>query len=182
MIWLSAHLSARPEDADCRSHNLGSSADIAAESTLLSVGYSWTAPRSSQLTVKLARIGWRVAGVAAPTTWFRRKFAGAPGGNRTPDPLLRRQLLYPTELPGRGSKISRPKRFWVSLTASVAEVRFGTLAVGVAQSVRAPGCGLGGRGFDPPRPPHKGLVSLGIRNLQGGTHAAAHRFTIRAAP
>ena len=22
---------------------------------------------------------------------------GAPGGNRTPDPLLRRQLLYPTE-------------------------------------------------------------------------------------
>jgi hypothetical protein len=26
---------------------------------------------------------------------------GAPGGNRTPDPLLRRQTLYPTELRAR---------------------------------------------------------------------------------
>src|SRR5262249_24600326 len=28
---------------------------------------------------------------------------GAPGGNRTPDPRLRRPLLYPTELQARGS-------------------------------------------------------------------------------
>jgi hypothetical protein len=27
--------------------------------------------------------------------------SGAPGGNRTPDPLLRRQTLYPTELRAR---------------------------------------------------------------------------------
>src|SRR5205823_4826459 len=31
---------------------------------------------------------------------------GAPGGNRTPDPQLRRLMLYPTELRARGSTIS----------------------------------------------------------------------------
>src|SRR4029453_5284153 len=35
-----------------------------------------------------------------------RACAGAPGGNRTPDPLLRRQVLYPTELPGREGEAS----------------------------------------------------------------------------
>src|ERR1700694_2438028 len=30
-----------------------------------------------------------------------REISGAPGGNRTPDPLLRRQMLYPTELRAR---------------------------------------------------------------------------------
>ena len=29
---------------------------------------------------------------------WRKKRSGAPGGTRTPGPLLRRQLLYPTEL------------------------------------------------------------------------------------
>ncbi len=33
---------------------------------------------------------------------------GAPGRNRTPDPSLRRRLLYPTELPGPGEKASKP--------------------------------------------------------------------------
>ena len=32
---------------------------------------------------------------------------GAPGGNRTPDPLLRRQTLYPTELRARSVKSQR---------------------------------------------------------------------------
>ena len=31
---------------------------------------------------------------------------GAPGATRTPDPLLRRQLLCPTELQGRGNPLS----------------------------------------------------------------------------
>ena len=30
-----------------------------------------------------------------------REINGAPGGTRTPDPLLRRQTLYPTELRAR---------------------------------------------------------------------------------
>jgi len=47
-------------------------------------------PRCSQLTVKPARPGWWVAGVTLARAWFRREFAGAPGGNQTPDPLLRR--------------------------------------------------------------------------------------------
>src|SRR2546428_13440633 len=32
---------------------------------------------------------------------------GAPGGNRTPDPQLRRLMLYPTELRARAPTISR---------------------------------------------------------------------------
>src|SRR6266481_7970789 len=32
-----------------------------------------------------------------------REISGAPGGNRTPDPLLRRQTLYPTELRAHGA-------------------------------------------------------------------------------
>ena len=35
-----------------------------------------------------------------------REFPGAPGRTRTPDPLLRRQPLYPAELPGRGRETS----------------------------------------------------------------------------
>src|SRR5579872_5554863 len=31
--------------------------------------------------------------------------SGAPGGTRTPDPLLRRQMLYPAELQARGLSI-----------------------------------------------------------------------------
>ena len=35
--------------------------------------------------------------------------AGAPGGIRTPDRLLRRQLLYPTELQAPGLQFSPAK-------------------------------------------------------------------------
>ena len=33
-----------------------------------------------------------------PNGCFRWEWESAPGGTRTPDPLLRRQLLYPPEL------------------------------------------------------------------------------------
>ena len=41
--------------------------------------------------------------------WFRQlidtsQLNGAPGGIRTPDPLLRRQTLFPTELRARGTE------------------------------------------------------------------------------
>ncbi len=34
--------------------------------------------------------------------------------------------------------------------------------VGVAQLVRAPGCGPGGRGFETPRPPQQNLLLFGV--------------------
>jgi hypothetical protein len=34
--------------------------------------------------------------------------AGAPGAIRTPDPLVRSQILYPTELRARCKKTKRP--------------------------------------------------------------------------
>ncbi len=37
--------------------------------------------------------------------------SGAPGGTRTPDPLLRRQTLYPTELRARGDKYNHGNGF-----------------------------------------------------------------------
>ena len=43
--------------------------------------------------------------------------------------------------------------------------------MGVAQSVRAPDCGSGGRGFDPPRPPRfptDGNRSIGANRTQSG--------------
>ncbi len=48
--------------------------------------------------------------VGAEKTKTKGKFRGAPGRDRTPDPLLRRQLLYPTELPGRKARLAaRPR-------------------------------------------------------------------------
>jgi hypothetical protein len=45
--------------------------------------------------------------VPSPKSRTRERVCvGAPGGNRTPDPLLRRQVLYPTELPGRSREAS----------------------------------------------------------------------------
>ena len=42
--------------------------------------------------------GLQLAVASFDTIQASRAFAGAPGGIRTPDPLLRRQLLYPAEL------------------------------------------------------------------------------------
>src|SRR6267143_1975143 len=40
-----------------------------------------------------------------------REISGAPGEIRTPDPLLRRQMLYPAELRARGRSHSDSKAF-----------------------------------------------------------------------
>src|SRR5258708_37704730 len=40
-----------------------------------------------------------------------REISGAPGGTRTPDPLLRRQTLYPAELRARGNEYNHGNRF-----------------------------------------------------------------------
>jgi hypothetical protein len=45
------------------------------------------------------------APIAETVLEVREKF-GTPGGNRTPDPRLRRPMLYPTELRARGSIIA----------------------------------------------------------------------------
>ena len=47
---------------------------------------------------------------------------GAPGGIRTPDPLLRRQTLFPTELRARGLQLAQ-------FTALVASFATGNLLV-----------------------------------------------------
>ena len=49
------------------------------------------------------RDGWRIlpahfAGRVCKTQLIVLRKSGAPGGIRTPDPLLRRQMLYPSEL------------------------------------------------------------------------------------
>src|SRR5262249_35294033 len=52
-------------------------------------------------------LGPNTENAAAPKSQIRWKGSvGAPGGNRTPDPLLRRQVLYPTELPGRDGRLA----------------------------------------------------------------------------
>jgi hypothetical protein len=45
-------------------------------------------------------------GASAGNLWIIEK-SGAPGGIRTPDPLLRRQTLFPTELRARRSELSQ---------------------------------------------------------------------------
>ena len=119
--------------------------------------------------------------------------AGAPGRNRTPDRLLRRQLLYPTELPGRcwawACRASRPiaRRPIAAraggggqgaLTPSEATDSLGrSSVVGIAQLVRAPDCDSGGRGFKsrcpPQEPPSRFLEFLIDSSLLGKARAAS---------
>ncbi len=99
---------------------------------------------------------------------------GAPRRTRTPDPSLRRRLLFPPELSGRSGNLAggaarlrlllearKSADSARSLTPPGPRPRLARPTVGVAQLVRAPGCGPGGRGFDPPRSPHRIRRRLG---------------------
>jgi hypothetical protein len=97
------------------------------------------------------RDGWRPLARARTTS--------TPDRTRTCNLRGRNSLLYPIEL--RGQKQGRPLpprpgTLLLRLTQWVS-------VVGVAQLVRAPGCGPGGRGFESPRSP--------VRLLFGAIHA-----------
>jgi hypothetical protein len=51
---------------------------------------------------------WRVSSVLSGSFWIYRR--GAPGEIRTPDLLVRSQLLYPAELRARGFSLSQNRR------------------------------------------------------------------------
>ena len=94
----------------------------------------------------------------------------APGRSRTRNLTGRNRLLYPVELQGRPPSVVngfRAARSRGSRARAVPRARddhvvtrlrggvpYWWALVGVAQLVRAPGCGPGGRGFDPRRSPH----------------------------
>ena len=58
---------------------------------------------------------------------------GAPGGNRTPDILLRRQMLYPAELRARGRSHSDSKAF-----AAVPKIKSSSFSRYCARTVPKP--------------------------------------------
>ena len=91
--------------------------------------------------------------------------SGAPGRNRTCDHWIRSPLLYPLsyggtqpeqpDIAGRthGRIFRRTSRHGMGCRRTPGGVPHLCPSVGVAQSVRAPGCGPGGRGFETPRSP-----------------------------
>jgi len=81
-----------------------------------------------------------------------RHLVGTPGRSRTRNLTGRNRLLYPVELQGLSPIVPNASAFDV---ASVDLVQYWKVLVGVAQLVRAPGCGPGGRGFDPRRSPQE---------------------------